>query len=241
MYSITTFSGVGYDIYGRAFLESYLKYWDIPIHAYYEGDTQPGLQHEKIIYHSLDDIEERADFLKVDTPKPPSYAWNAKRFCHKAFAQIDALQSNRNKRAFWIDADVTCTKHVPEQWLKELFIQPRTNPVALVYLGRWTNHSECGFVGFDPQHPMFELFLERYKQLYHGQAVFQLQAGWTDCHAFDAARQGIPARDLTPWGRGVDHVWQASPLQDYMTHHKGPQRKRAAYGKPIRADLRPVR
>jgi hypothetical protein len=32
-------------------------------------------------------------------------------------------------------------------------------------------------------------------------------------------------KNLTPEGRGVNHVWHDSPLAEYMDHLKGPKRK----------------
>lgn len=181
-------------------------------------------------YKSLLEVEGYEDFLrfcntnprvlgiqKAALQRPNPWAYDAARFCHKVFAQFDAVGEDP---VLWLDADIVTLKDVPADYPSEL-----NGGAPFTFLGR-DSFSECGYLYFNPKHPDFEKFWSRYQWLYHERALFDLIA-WTDCHAFDHARKGIEGNNLTPNGKGVDHVWFQSPLCEYMDHLKGPGRKKA--------------
>jgi hypothetical protein len=148
------------------------------------------------------------------------WLYDAGRFCHKVFAQIDAVENGYGTPVIWLDGDIITLKDVPVTWLEGLMA---AHP--FVFCGR-DSFSELGFLALQPLVDGFGEFWSRYKWLYHSRALFDLNA-WTDCHAFDHARKGIDGLNLTPNGKGVDHVWFQSPLSEYMDHLKGPGRKHA--------------
>ena len=216
MIVITTFSWQGFEDYA----EECLSTWHcLPcrIVCYVEGGE---MQHSDFEARDLNKITGRKEFLEKCPKKPKSYLYDAAKFCHKAFAQIDAINRDGGE-IFWIDADVKFHKPVEKYFLKGLL-----KDVAICYLGRDT-YSECGFVGYDCGHrDLRRLFLPRYEALYRG-ALLELQYH-TDCHAFDKARQGIACRDIGG-GRGMEHVWCTSPLAKFSDHLKGPLRKKIGY------------
>jgi len=216
MIAVTTFPPWAWDVYAEEMVTSFLKFWPIPLRVYYE--SPPPLSHDRLGVRPLDDIKERTEFLNFDGPKPPEgyedhYMFGAKKFCHKVFAQLDALKDN--DRVIWLDADVVTHKTVPMKVVD--FI----SSAELTYLGREGSYTETGFVGFNNASGQIDDFIARYWNLYRPsiQDVYGLHF-WTDCHAFDYARNG-EGHNLTPEGRGVDSVFEVSPLGEYAKHHKG--------------------
>ena len=214
MIAVTTYPDWAWGVYAERAIQSFLKFWPIPILVYYE--SPPPLSNDRMGVRSFDEVEGLSEFLEFDGPSPPAeyenhYMWDAKRFSHKVFAQLDALE--RYDRVIWIDADVVTHKEVPIDLCDSL-----TTPV-LSFLGREGSYTETGIVGFNKTDPDFAEFEQRYRDQYEKREIYK-QRFWTDCHAFDFARQG-KGRDLTPWGRGVDNVMVNSELGKYMTHYKG--------------------
>ena len=134
--------------------------------------------------------------------------FDAKRFCHKVFAQLDALADN--DKVIWLDSDVLTERLVPMSVVDFLVDEDIT------YLGRDT-YTETGFIGFNQNHDL-KAFKDRYRSYYTEGKIYELPF-WTDCHAFDASREG--GHNLTPDGKGVDDVFSQSILGNYCSHLKG--------------------
>lgn len=205
MLAVTTFSPSAWNVYARVCLERMRDFWPGSVRAYVEG-APPAL--DGIEFRPLD-MPEREEFLALDIPQRPGFLWDAKRFSHKVFAQIDAAKDG--EPFWWIDADIAMFRHVPEELLEQ--------EEMVTFLGRDT-YTETGLVGFNPRHKDFPEFLKRYRSMYVDRKLFELPY-WTDCHAFDAAREG-QGRNLTPRGKGFDNVMRDSVFGAYMAHFKGP-------------------
>jgi len=102
----------------------------------------------------------------------------------------------------------------------KIFLKKLLKDHFCAYLGRELCYTETGFLIFDTEHDDFPKFKQRYRDIYDKRTLFQLPY-WTDCHAFDTARQGLQARNLTPEAAGMVDVFCQSPLKDYMEHDKG--------------------
>jgi hypothetical protein len=181
---------------------------------------------------------------------PTDYRRQFFRFSHKVFALSDAMVLAANAgydAVVWLDADVWTNSEVPEQALAEWL--PREDEVA-TYLGRrdWP-HSECGFLAFNMRRPkqiglvFMDECLERFYVNGEGANAQQSDDSWLfDVLRKDWEGRGLRFRNLTPDVAGM-HVWPASPLGPYMTHHKGPVAKQqlpaatAAAPKPALANV----
>ena len=154
MIACTTFPPWAWDVYAKQAIESFLRFWPIPILIYYE--SPPPLSNDRVGVRPLDEIEDRTKFLNMGvTPAPPDhYMFDAKRFCHKVFSQLDALKDNDN--VIWLDADVVTHKTVPMEVVE--FI----SSAELTYLGRKGNYTETGFIGFNNASGQIDDFIERY-------------------------------------------------------------------------------
>lgn len=211
MLAITTFPPGHWDYYAKLCVERMVKLWPGPVRVYFEGAAPPVL--EGIEARPLDSLE-RTDFLNLDLGKPSginSFLWDAKRFCHKVFAQLDAMEDG--EPFWWIDADVAIFNQVPERLLEQ--------EDFVTFMGR-DSYTETGLIGFNPEHPEFKWFAERYRAQYVDRELLRQQY-WTDCHAFDAARSGR-GHNLTPNGKGFSNVMESSEFGAYMAHFKGPRK-----------------
>lgn len=209
MQAITTFPPMAWSVYARTCLARMVKLWPGSIRAYFEGNTPPSL--DGVEFRPLDPIEERRAFLDRPIEKRKGFLWDAKRFCNKVFAQLDTAKDG--EPFWWIDADVAIFKPVPRELLEQQEL--------VTYLGR-DSYTETGLVGFNPKHPEWEWFERRYRSMYTEGHLFALEC-WTDCHAFDVAREGR-GNNLTPNGAGFDNVLPQSVFGPYMAHFKGPSK-----------------
>ena len=221
---VTTFAEEHWEEYVQRCVSSWLSCLPCEIVVY--ADFKCRFPQKIVDWKDLSLIAGRREFMEKCDPHPRSYLFDAKRFCHKAFAQMAAIEEysrhpQQDDELFWIDADVFFFKPVDEYFLKGLL-----KDVAICYLGRDT-YSETGFVGFNLRHRDIRgRFLPRYQHLYRGD-LLKLPFH-TDCHAFDEARKGCSARDIGG-GRGIEHVWCNSPLAEFSDHWKGPLRKKVKH------------
>lgn len=207
MLAITTFPPNAWDVYVKTCLRRMVKLWPGSIHAYFEGATPPAF--DGVEFRSLDAIPERREFLERDIPKRHGFLWDVKRFCHKVFAQLEAAKAG--EPFWWIDADVLMLDTPPAEMLEQYEL--------VTFLGR-DSYTETGLIGFNPKHPEWKWFEDRYRSAYTEEIITSLPRGWTDCHAFDWARDGR-GMNLTPYGRGFGNVMDTSEFGPYMAHFKG--------------------
>lgn len=222
--SITTFSPQGYKLYGKRFLETYVKHWDVPIWVYYEGENPPEFEHQLITYVPLDEDEERKKFIETHQERcneATNYRFKIVNFSHKVFALTDPkrLAAVETENWIWLDADIETISPVDDKFLESVC------PDGFVgsYLGRcdW-NHSECGFVCYNRNYGGFE-FLATLRDIYTSGKILEF-AEHHDSFIFDQVRTG--------WWYNISaeipgmHVFDDSVLGTKMKHHKGPLRKK---------------
>lgn len=219
MIAVTTFSKTGYEVYGKKFLETFVKHWPCKIVVYYE--EKPDFEHEKIEYRSFFEIPNVQTFYEYLKNVPMAhgivngkydYNKDAWKFTRKVFAQLDAF--NEGGKVFWLDADIETQKDVPEDFLMGLF-----DGKSLCYLGRPNFYTETGFIGFDTEHEDFPLFKSEYTRCLQ-KGIFLTLPRWHDCEIFDWARKETPGNDLSPFKGGIN-VFPKSVLGEYMIHNKG--------------------
>lgn len=143
-----------------------------------------------------------------------SYLYDAGRFAHKVYAQLDAFESDE-RYVVWLDADTVIKKPFDSSFLENLL-----NDKMCAYLGRKGTYTETGFLIFDTEHEDFPAFEKRYREMYDDRILFMLMY-WIDCCAFDTSIQGLEVENLTPDAAGMVDVFSLSPLADYIEHNKG--------------------
>jgi len=244
---VTTFSPSGWGYYGKRFVESFLQHWPTyaKLHVFLEGQEVPD-GYPTVSWHDLRKDWEHEEFVtKWSGPE-----WNSKtdynemsvRFCHKVFA-ITSLKLPQSGWRVWVDADVVTKAPIDKGWLD------RTLPTgkALSFLGRkgfmrpmvsQPAYTECGFVGYNFDHPRVADMLDAMRLIYTSGELFQLgKHNWHDSYVFDYCKQrsGIPAAEMHNLAAHCEahtfHPWPRTELGKVMEHYKGPGRKASAYGR----------
>lgn len=232
MLGITTFSPKGYNLYGKLLLESVIENWPGTLVCYV--DEIPDLKHAKIVYKLLRNVHGHDQFIKYCSQNPVfsgrieggySYTFDAVKFCHKVFAQIDALKKSYSTvdpistKLFWIDGDCLLKKQIEQSFLESIF-----DGHTLAILSRPGFYTESGFIGFDTEGEKFKEFLDWYTKIYQKGLLFTLP-GWHDCYALDHAinQSQVPYKDLVGnWKFGDKlEVIEDTVLGEYITHNKG--------------------
>lgn len=229
MLAITTFSDTGYDLYGKAFIESF-KNWPGKLIVYTEKPLN--ISTDNVLEQNFFDIDPTQVFYKYIqtipkakgvTEKGYNYNFDLWKFSRKVFAQWDVLRNHKGK-VFWLDADIIIKKPIPEDFLIDLF-----NKKGIVSFFRPGFHSETGIVGFDTENPGFDDFLNLYIGYLKSGQVFNLSR-WHDCTILDESilQSQITTEDLSVgWVRKDKYklsdleVFHKSVLAEYMEHLKG--------------------
>lgn len=232
---ITSFNGTGYRVYGKQFVESWLKYWpsSIRLTVFYEGDESEFEMAPGISWHPIETVEFLQDYMgNLRFPIQHGIVgdsfdmWLDARQARKSFMQMHAMRKYGGK-VFWIDADCETKKHVPLTFLDDCL----PNDAFSCFLGRdgWY-HTESGFIGFNGDHPIAGKFAKNYLHVFITGAIFASgffnRSGWNDCCAFDAVRHimgnGPEFVDLSKdVPEGHMHPFQLCAPGRYLDHYKG--------------------
>jgi len=252
--AFTTFNASGYAEYGRNMLQSFADRLppDARIICYTDG-FMPDIWHQNIEYRDLNASSKMLSTFKLKfsqfemargiVRKPDgtliyNYNYDAIKFCHKVYCITHALQNIDTRYAFWLDGDTICKKPIPQGFFQSFL----KNGEYTCYLGRNHMHSECGFVGYDTQHPQHKHFVQTYESIFNHGDIFAL-AAWHDCVAYDELRKAferaniITSNNISAHCADTMHVFVNTVLGEYMDHLKGPQRKAA--GQSFDADYFP--
>ena len=250
---VTSFNRKLYDYYGKYFIRSWLrKSWPCDLYVYHEGWKPQldsfGKDPDKIIYRNtlelnspnIQNFIERNDKKNIySTVKGEpekiihgtNYRKDAIRFCYKAFslthAGLEFLKQKKYKRMFWIDADVEFTNSPMESEIFDNFL-PRQFLVS--YIGRPSYYSECGFVGYNLEHPSCGAFLQKFRDMYDKDELFQ-EKEWHDSYVWDMVRTKFFTNEamFNYVRKDFEHIrghpWPHTYLANWMIHLKGKRRK----------------
>ena len=235
---VTSFSTRGYDVYGKRFIDSFMKYWpqDVALWVYHEG-MEPDRRGP--IYRDL--MADR-DFLRFLASCPvdntDDYRFQTNRFSRKVFAITDPNGPTTGWR-IWIDADVETIAPVTSEFFDA--VCPHELGVAASYLGRtdW-HHSEMGFCAYNTMIYGTSM-LRNFRRLYTTGQIHMLRETH-DSYAWDFVRAGMtvsnaglsgPLFNNLAAGAPGKHPWPDTILGNFLVHHKGPGRKLEAYGATV--------
>jgi hypothetical protein len=160
------------------------------------------------------------------------FRFNAVRFSFKIFSLLIAKNHLKCGPNFaWIDADVVCLKKFSQSDL--LPFMPK-NSELMSFLGRTkfpipNPYSECGFLGFNGNHPKLNEFLNKVELLYISGEIFSHKE-WHDCWLWDHVRkeyesEGILFKNISSKFEETSHPFVNCGLGEYFDHLKGPLRK----------------
>ena len=180
---ITSFNEHGYKVYGKDFIDSFLRFWpaSIGLTVYYEGDDFPFTQ--GLSWKPIEQVEFLTDYMdSLRFPIMHGIVGNEFNMhfdagqARKVFMEMHTVNTMGGK-VFWIDADVVTHAPVPETLLDDLL----PDDALCCFLGRdgWY-HTESGFIGFNGDSPLMRRFAKMYVHAFITGSIFT-QPGWNDC------------------------------------------------------------
>ena len=167
-----------------------------------------------------------------------SFLWDAVRFSNKVFCVINAVRNSKDyDYVVWLDADTFTFRPVPIDFLEKLL--PANTMVT--YLGRENpklndggKYPECGFVGYNLNHPETQNFINEWELLYTQDTVFKILE-WHDSYVFwhltkkFRTEKNIKVNDIGKWvGVKGHHVFVNSELGQYIDHMKGDRKTKGS-------------
>ena len=174
-----------------------------------------------------------------------SFLWDAVRFANKVFCVVNAVRNSSDYNyVVWLDADTNIFRPIPFEFITKLLSQN----TMVTYLGRENptlndggKYPECGFVGYNLQHPETQNFVNEWERLYKEDSVFKILE-WHDSYVFwhltkkFKQEKQIEVNDIGKWvGVKGHHVFVNSVLGQYIDHMKG---NRKIQGSSSKKDLK---
>jgi hypothetical protein len=251
---VTTFNADGLKQYGQRMIDTFEQYWPKEVELVACAEycqpviTSPNVKTYDLLKlsHPLNTFIQRhrnnplahgldgpAD---VFNPKK-SFKWNAVRFAYKIYAISLVANYTSGGWLIWLDAD-TCT-HSDISMADLGALCPSTAMIS--YLGRGENyHSECGWVGYNLDHPETRNFIRELTSMYDQDRIFELPE-WHDSYVWDVVRRKYQthtqfynlSNTLQKPGR-AGHPFINSELGKFMDHLKGNRKKQ---GRSHQTDL----
>jgi len=235
--AVTSFSPQGYKVYGRRFLKTFLKHWDLDLQIFYEGPPPDDdlAKHPRLHWRDLDKDEARNAFIKREQDPVTlsgSYIRGAIKWCNKVFA-ITNSDLPPSEWLIWIDADVETKTPCKDEFLAKVC----PDNADVVFLGRpWAYASETGFVSYRMSAKPVQELLAMMRH-YYVSGNYRAFPNWGDGYLFDRAREatgGFRELDLASECEAAGlHVWPETLLGPYMQHNKGPIAKSDRYGSTL--------
>lgn len=214
---VTTWNKQLYRQYAHRFENTYC--WDFPLTVYNEDDGM------------FDLIPECKEFVERNKHRPHAdFLRDATRFCYKVYAYTHAiLNDNDSDYIIGIDADSVFYQPMTEKFVADKLHKPDH---MMTYLGRGGQYSECGFLGFNMQHPYTKMYAATMKKMYDSDELFKL-IEWHDSYIWDHVRMKFEGKyqikNLNIGDRKKAHVQARSILARYYDHTKGEVRKRQGF------------
>jgi hypothetical protein len=269
---ITSYKPGTWNEYAKRAVDSVLEHWpaDTDVAVYHEAQAQDIFDHPRVQWldahevqpalldfknkHKDDpiangEIEEIPNGVRRPGPMPTkgSFQWNAVRFANKVFCVTHAVKSSPGyDYIIWLDADTYSFRPMPKDFLEQLL----PGDTMLTYLGRQNpdlkdggKDPECGFVGYNLNHPEIQNYNNEWENMYVTDDVFKLTLGWTDCSTLwhlsklYQKEKNVKVNDIGYMKRVKGHhVFINSELGLYMDHFKG---NRKISKKSAKNDFRP--
>lgn len=222
--------GTAWERYGRAFAQSFQKFWPGHVELIMVTDQNLPLMRGRQI--DLSGIHGYGPFKAAYGGDPKAngyesvgfkvndkgYCWrmDAVKWMPQALAPVAALEGLEDGDILvWFDADVETTSKVPEDWVETLL-----GDADVACLQRPGIHSEIGFYAVRINHLTCAM-LNKFAGFYRTGDVFKLRE-WHSAYVFDRALETEPdlvVKNLNT-GKG-SHVFETSPLAKHTVHRKG--------------------
>jgi len=252
MLFITSFNKELYELYGKRMVNEFSQYTDgsVSLIVLFESDVIPDIKLKSVEFVCFDSKDHREFILKFghlhearglrikihnnnNVDLYQDYRYDAVRFSFKIFSLIQVIELKKPTSYFaWIDADLRCLKKFSQFELTHFF--PESNQL-MSYLGRDSfpktgPYSECGFLGFNINHPLINEFLNKIAMIYLNGDIFKYEQ-WHDCWIWDQTRieyerRNVYFKNISGKASNTEHPFINCDLGKFFDHLKGPERKK---------------
>ena len=158
------------------------------------------------------------------------------RFAYKIYSIHLVANYTSGGWLIWLDADTCSHSAISTTDLARLC----PNTAMISYLGRGENyHSECGWVGYNLDHPQTRNFIADLTAMYNTDKIFDLPE-WHDSYVWDVVRRLYHTQNQfhnisnSHTNNRAGHPFINSELGKFMDHLKGERKKQ---GKSHAKDL----
>jgi len=211
---VTTWNQKLFKEYAYRFELSFKRHWNFPLTVYNEDKD------------FFDLVPECKEFIDRNKHRPhKDFLRDACRFSYKVYAYTHAvINDTESDFIMGIDADSVFHKPIAADWVKKHI---HRDNCMMTYLGRGSQYSECGFLGFNMQHPETKNYARAMKEMYDKDKLFNL-IEWHDSYIWDHVRKEFEAKGVNNYNigdGGKGHVQARSCLGPIYDHTKGTQRK----------------
>ena len=248
---ITSFHNEGLKQYGQRMINTFEQCWpsDVDLIVCAENCQPEVTRSNTRVFDLLDQSADCRDFVQRHQNNPlahgqagppevfnprKAFRWNAVRFAYKVFSVALCAENVKSGWMIWLDADTHTHSSVPMPWLNQVC----PDETMISYLGRGEKyHSECGWVGYNLDHPETRNFIKDFVDMYRTDAIFK-EREWHDSYIWDVVRKRYQLANLfynlnpSHDNKGLaGHPFINSELGRYMDHVKG-ERKNLGHSKP---------
>jgi hypothetical protein len=163
---ITTFSKEGYTVYGKKWLDSFIKFWPQNSKAIVYTDFKLTIDDSRIEIKDFDkSLPHHAVYNNTVLRSNHPNTQKAIKFSYKSYVMIDQLENCKDDYLIWADGDVETLAQIPENYATD--IAKNTFIVGqLEQLKKGRVHVESGLVIFNLNHPHKRIFTEEFKDYY---------------------------------------------------------------------------
>lgn len=185
----TTFSGNGYHVYGRDWIETFLQFTQgqdhitakIYINDFADiGTLDYGPKVEIVDFNQA--IPTHQSWLENYWANNTHHPWNKKlsaKFSYKSFVIINELKTNNDKYVIWFDADGFFMKNDYSDFPGNIM----ENKFLACQREHHSNHVESGILLFDTEHSDCLLFANRFDSYYQDPAEYNSFGQFFDGYA----------------------------------------------------------
>tara|TARA_R100001480_G_scaffold142322_1_gene139805 strand:+ start:814 stop:1524 length:711 start_codon:yes stop_codon:yes gene_type:complete len=217
--TITTWNNKLYREYAHKFESTYN--WEWPYTVYNEDDG---------MFEAIPDLKKFVDRNKHRPTGNKGFLLDGVRFSYKVYAYCHAIKQYSNYDFIMgVDADSIFYYPMPIDVVKQELYR---EDCMMTYLGRGSQYSECGFLGFNMKHPEIQNYADEMLRMYNTDEIYTLKE-YHDSFVWDHVRVLFEGKrqvqNLNIGDKKNAHVQARSVLGKYYDHTKGPTRKSVGY------------
>ena len=230
---VTTFGSTGLELYGKAFISSFLAHWpdEIKLTVYKEDWTEDNID-GRIEYLDIDQhipevngfrdhcLREIHELEKADrNSKRINWYNKAIRWSFKSLVIYNELRRKDSDYLIWLDGDVTTLKP-PRADLADCLLKGNAFASQMEQV-KGMPHCETGIAVFDQRHAQCQRIIEHLAQGYIDYRVLTLEKPWDGFWFAEMVKKGISFTDMNRDRSGAGKTFTNRHIFRVLDHNVG--------------------